>query len=81
MQSRCRAAGPDVVILSSDFAGMELKSSFRVTHSHPSDEDLSPGAPASRQQTQFFAALNGLGAASGSELVEGAGTVGLHGVF
>ena len=36
---------------------------------------------ASRQQAQFFAALDGLGAAGGSELVEGAGTVGLDGVF
>ncbi len=35
----------------------------------------------SRQQTQFFAALDGLGAAGGPELVEGAGTVCLDGVF
>ena len=35
----------------------------------------------SRQQAQFFAALHGLGAARGSELVEGAGAVGLYGVL
>ncbi len=35
----------------------------------------------SRQEAQFFAALDGLGAAGGSELVEGAGTVGLDGIF
>jgi hypothetical protein len=29
---------------------MERKSCFRVTRSHPSDEDLSPGTPASRQE-------------------------------
>jgi hypothetical protein len=46
---------------------MERKSCFRVTRS--------------RQQAQFFAALDGLGAAGGSELVEGAGTVCLDGVF
>ena len=46
---------------------MERKSCFRVTDS--------------RQQAQFFAALDGLGAAGGSELVEGAGTVCLDGVF
>ncbi len=44
-----------------------MKSCFRVTRS--------------RQEAQFFAALDGLGAAGGSELVEGAGTVCLHGVF
>jgi hypothetical protein len=33
------------------------------------------------QEAQFFAALDGLGAAGGSELVEGAGTVCLDGVF
>ena len=67
MESRCGVTGPDVVILSDDFAGMERKSCFRVTRS--------------RQQAQFFAALDGLGAAGGSELVEGAGTVCLDGVF
>jgi hypothetical protein len=46
---------------------MERKSCFRVTRS--------------RQQTQFFAALDGLGAAGGTELVEGAGTMCLDGVF
>jgi hypothetical protein len=35
---------------------------------HPSDEDLSLGTPASREGTQLFAALDGLGAAGGSEL-------------
>ncbi len=34
-----------------------------------------------RQQAQFFAALDGLGTASGSELVEGAGAVCLDGIF
>ena len=67
MESRCGAARPDVVILSGDFKGMERKSCFRVTRS--------------RQQAQFFAAPDGLGAAGGSELVEGAGTVCLDGVF
>jgi hypothetical protein len=33
------------------------------------------------QEAQFFAALDGLSAASGSQLVEGAGTVGLDRVF
>jgi hypothetical protein len=33
------------------------------------------------QEAQFFAALDGLGAAGGSKLVEGAGRVGLDGVF
>jgi hypothetical protein len=47
MKSRCGVTGPDVVILSDDFAGMERKSCFRVTRSHPSDEDLSLGTPAS----------------------------------
>ena len=46
---------------------MERKSCFRATRS--------------RQQAQFFAALDGLGAAGGSELVEGTGAVGLYGVF
>jgi hypothetical protein len=46
---------------------MERKSCFRVTRS--------------RQKAQFFAALDGLGAAGGSELVEGAGTVCLDRVF
>jgi hypothetical protein len=35
----------------------------------------------SRQQAQFFAALDSLGAAGGSNLVENAGTVGLDSVF
>ena len=35
----------------------------------------------SGQEAQFFAALDGLGAAGGAELVEGAGAVGLDGVF
>ena len=52
---------PDVVTLSDDFAGIELKSCFRVT--------------SSGQKAQFFAALDGLGAAGGSQLVEGAGAV------
>src|SRR5258708_1571278 len=46
---------------------MERKSCFRVTRS--------------RQQAEFFAALDGLGAAGSSELVEGAGTMCLDGVF
>jgi len=33
------------------------------------------------QQAEFFAALHGLGAARGSEFVEGAGAVGLYGVL
>ena len=49
------------------FAGMEQKSCLRVTQS--------------RQEAKFFAALDGLGAADGSELVEGAGTVCFDGVF
>jgi hypothetical protein len=81
MDSRCFGTGPDVVILSDDFAGKERKSSFRVISSHPSDEDLSLGTPALRQQAQFFSSLDGLGAACGPELVEGAGTVCLDGVF
>jgi len=62
-----RDNGADVVILSSDFRAMERKSCFQVTRS--------------RQEAQFFAALDGLGAAGGSELVEGAGTMSLDGVF
>jgi hypothetical protein len=62
-----RCNGQDVVILSDDFAGMERKSCFRVTRS--------------RQEASFFAAPDGLGAAGGSELVEGAGAVCLDGVF
>ena len=81
LESRFRDAGQDVVILSNDFWGVERKSCFRVTHSHPNDGYLSPGNSASWQQSQFFAALDGLGAADGSELIEGAGTVGLDGVF
>jgi hypothetical protein len=46
---------------------MERKSCFRVTPS--------------RQEAKFFAALDGLGAAGGSELVKGAGTVCLDGIF
>src|SRR5271163_3577767 len=63
--------GPDVVILLYDFAGTERNSYFRVTRSW------------SRlgKEAEFLAALNGLGAAGGSELVVGAGTVGLDGVF
>ncbi len=34
-----------------------------------------------RQKSQFFSTLYGLGATGGSELVEGAGTVCLNGVF
>src|ERR1700688_3782496 len=49
------------------FGVMERKSCFRVRPS--------------RQEAQFFAALDGLCAAGGSELVEGAGTVCLDGVF
>src|ERR1700728_428594 len=67
MESRCGVTGPDVVILSNDFSRMERKSYFRVTRS--------------RQEAHFFAALDGLGSAGGSELVEGAGTVRLDGVF
>jgi len=37
--------------------------------------------PASRQEAQFFAALDGLGAACGAEFVKGAGAVCLDGVF
>ncbi len=67
MEARCRIAGPVVVMLSDDFSGMERKSCFRVTRS--------------RQEAQLFAALDGLGAAGGSEFIEGAGTVGLDGVL
>jgi hypothetical protein len=35
----------------------------------------------SRQEAQFFAAQDGLGAAGGSEFVKSAGTVGFDGVF
>jgi hypothetical protein len=49
---------PDVVTLLDDFAAVELKSCFWVTRSG--------------QQTELFAALHGLSAARGSELVEGA---------
>jgi hypothetical protein len=47
---------PDGVILLDDFAGVERKSCFWVTRSG--------------QQAELFAALHGLGAARGSELVE-----------
>ena len=56
MESLCDVTGPDVVILSDDFAGIDRKSYFRVTRS--------------RQETWFFAALDGLGVAGGSELAE-----------
>jgi hypothetical protein len=49
-----RCKGPHVVILSDDFVGRERKSCFRVTQS--------------RQQAQFFAALDGLGAAGGGSV-------------
>jgi hypothetical protein len=42
---------------------------------------LSSDVDGLRQEAQFFAALDGLGAAGGSELIEGAGTVCLDGVF
>src|SRR5271168_4071915 len=67
MESRCGVSSPDVVILSHDFREIERKSCFRVRRS--------------RQEAQFFAAQDSLGAAGGSELVEGAGTVCLDGVF
>ena len=54
MESRYGLAGPDVVILSDDIAGMERKSFFRMTRS--------------RQEAWFFAVLDGLGAAGASEL-------------
>jgi hypothetical protein len=81
MKPQCSVTGSDVVMLSDDFMGIERKSCFRVTRSRPSDEDPSPGTLASRQQAEFFAALDGLGAARGPELVEGAGTMCLDGVF
>ena len=72
MESRYGVTGQDVVILFDDFAGIEveimLSGDAIILH-------------ASRQEAQFFAALDGLGAAGGSELVEGAGTVGFDGVF
>ena len=67
-----RCNGADVVILSDDFAGIERKSCFRVTRQIPSR---------SRQQAQFFAALDRLGAAGRSQLVVRPGTMGLDGVF
>ena len=67
MMLRCGVTRPYVVILSDDFAGMERKLCFWVTWL--------------REQAQFFAAHDGLGAAGGPELVEGAGAVRLDGVF
>jgi hypothetical protein len=67
MESRCSVTRPDVVILSDDFAGMEWKSCFWVTRSG--------------QETEFFATLDGLSAAGGTKLVEGACTVCLDGVL
>src|SRR5215467_6948113 len=67
MESRWGVTGSDVVILSDDFTVVERKSCFRVTRL--------------RQEAQFLAALDGLSASSGSELVEGSGTVCLDGVF
>ena len=58
---------PDVVILSDDFAGLAPKSCFRMTPS--------------RQEAEFFPALDGLGAAGGSDFIEDAGAVGLDCVF
>jgi hypothetical protein len=58
---------PNVVTLSDDFARGSRKSCFSVTRSG--------------QQPELFTALNGLGTARGSELVEGAGAVGLDGVL
>ncbi len=67
MESRCGVTRHDVVILLGDFAEMERKSCFRVTRS--------------RQEAQFFAALDGLGAAGGSEFVKHSGTVCLDSVL
>ena len=57
--------------------GMDGKSCFRVLQLPAA---RLPGQP-SRQQTEFLAALHGLGAAGGSQLVKGAGAVRLDGVF
>ena len=58
---------PSVIILLDDFVRVERKSCFRVTRSG--------------QQAELLAALHGLGAARGSQLVEGAGAVGLYDVL
>jgi hypothetical protein len=56
MESLWGVTGPDVVTLSDEFAAMERKSYFRVTRSG--------------QEAWFSAALDGLGAACGSNLAE-----------
>src|SRR3954466_4059795 len=63
MEALCKGGAPNVVTLSDDFARGSRKSCFWVTRSG--------------QQPELFTALNGLGTARGSELVEGAGAVGL----
>jgi hypothetical protein len=72
-------SGPDVVTLSNDFywnrAEIVLSSDAVARRGVRLDGQFS------RQQSQFFAAPDGLGSACGSQLVEGAGTVGLDGVF
>src|SRR5260370_39727995 len=88
--------GADVVILSNDFlrngaeimlSGDALPPKRRRPVASPHGQrpvrggPVSPGTPGSRQEAQFFAALDGLGAVGGPELVEGAGTVCLDGVF
>jgi hypothetical protein len=79
MESRCGGTRPDVVILFNDFGGngAEIVLLGDAVARRVSALD----GQSSRQQAQFFATLDGLGAAGGSELVEGAGTVGLDGIF
>ena len=67
MKSQLGVSRPDVVILSDDFTELKQKSCLWATR-------LS-------QEAEFFAALDGLGASDGSQLVEGAGTVCLDSIF
>src|SRR5579863_2289126 len=53
----------------------------RVGHPHAFDQKLPLQNRRSWEEAELFAALDGLGAADGSDLVEDAGAVGLDGVF
>lgn len=74
MESRCSVARLDVVTLSNDFVVMERKSCFQVTL-------RTSQFGRSRQEAEFFAALDGLGAAGGAELVKDSGTVCFDRIF
>jgi hypothetical protein len=79
MESQCMVSGRDVVTLSNDFCWNRAE--IVLSSDAVARRGVRLDGQSSRQQSQFFAAPDGLGAAGGSQLVEGAGTVGLDGVF